>query len=361
MLAFASSLALIIAAGGDARPTLPVLPKEPTIDGLLKDLSPAQTFKLPPSAKGPSADLSVKAAFRKDTLYLGVSVSDDVVLPEDRLDLILYFPDSGLTSKGVVYRFGPEGRRPPPPELGGKPWAEALVRAATKASAKGFDLEIAVPARALPRFQAKKPLLLSVCLEYADVDRPAQEASALSTCVSGDMPAGPARLPDELRRNLKLEVATADVEGLEAREHGWVGYARLHFPQWAQGDTALTPTSLAELVVGKDAVDPASVGLPLPRQLLLADNRPLFVVLTGRDPYQQKDTCEDQRELRVALYVVDGRAASRVLEWPAANCKLGRAMRFELSVDGSLTIGYTNGSTAHFVWSGDHFERSELG
>ena len=104
----------------------------------------------------------MKAAFRRDTVYLGVTVKDDHVVPDDRLDLMLYFPDSGLTSQGVVYRFGPEGLRPPHPELGAEPWAQRLLRAATKAKAKavgkGFDLEVAVPGRALPRFQAKKPL-----------------------------------------------------------------------------------------------------------------------------------------------------------------------------------------------------------
>jgi hypothetical protein len=66
-------------------------------------------------------------------------------------------------------------------------------------------------------------------------------------------------------------------------------------------------------------------------------------------------------ELRMAMYAVSGAAALRVLEWPAATCQLGRAMRFELSPEGNLLIGYTGGSTAHFTWAGDHFERSELG
>ena len=41
---------------------LPTLPKEPNIDGELKDLSPAQDFQLPPAAKGPSSGLGLKAA-----------------------------------------------------------------------------------------------------------------------------------------------------------------------------------------------------------------------------------------------------------------------------------------------------------
>ena len=363
MLARALPLVLLVAAATrDAGPPpLPTPLKEPIIDGLLTDLAPAQSFKLAPSAKGPSAQLALKGAFRKDTLYLGITVTDDHVLPDDRLDLMLYFPDSGLTSKGVIYRFGPEGLRAPHPEAGAPPWAQALVRAATKAGDKGFTLELAIPARALPRFQATRPLLLTVCAEYLDADTAGQEdAVRLDSCQSGDMPSGPVRLPDELRKNLKLEPGR-DVEGLEAREHGWVGFSRLHFPKWAMGEAKLTPESLGELVTEQGAVDPRSVALPLPRQLLLPDNRPLFIVLTGKNPYLKDGACVDANELRLAIYVVEGDSASRVLEWPAANCKLGRAMRFELSAEGDLTIGYTNGSTARFIWSGDHFERSELG
>jgi len=50
-----------------------------------------------------------------------------------------------------------------------------------------------------------------------------------------------------------------------------------------------------------------------------------------------------------------------VLEWPAATCKLGKAMRLELGAEGTLEIGYTSGTTHHFAWTVDHFERSELG
>ena len=92
----------------------------------------------------------------------------------------------------------------------------------------------------------------------------------------------------------------------------------------------------------------------------LNDNRPIFTVLTGQNPYVG-DQCHSEDELRMAFYVIKDSTAARVLEWPAATCSLGRAMSFDLNNDGGLTIGYTNGSTAHFSWSNDHFERSELG
>lgn len=339
---------------------LPSLAKEPKLDGDLKDLAPAQDFKLPESAKGASASLGLKASFRKDTLYLGLTVDDDALLGGDQVDVTLFFPDSGTTSRGVVYRFGSDGLRPGPEELGAPPFAQALVKAAAKPGKKrGYTLEVAVPARALPRFQAFKPLALSICVDYADVDVEGGEPSKLTTCPTGEMAQGPTRLPDELRKNLKL-APTADVEGIEAREKGWLGYSKLHYPTWAVGDEAFTPESLAELVAGEAALSPASVQLPLPATLRLPDNRPIFSILTGKNPYV-KEACITGNELRMALYVVTEKVASRVLEWPAATCRLGKAMRFEITPEGSLQIGYTGGSTQHFTWSGDRFERSELG
>ncbi len=338
---------------------LPSLAKAPKLDGELKDLSPAQDFKPPESARGASASVAFKAAFRKDTVYLGVTVEDDTLLGSDQLDVTLFFPDSGTTSKGVVYRFGSDGLRPAPDDIGAPPYAQALVQAAAKPTKKGFSLEIAVPARALPRFQAFKQLALSVCVDYADVDVEGGEPSKLTTCPTGEMPGGPTRVPDELRKVLKLN-PTADVEGIEPRERGWLGYSKLHYPTWAVGDEPLTPESLAELVAGEAALPPAAVALPLPATLHLPDNRPLFSILTGKNPYV-KDSCISGNELRLALYVVTDKVASRVLEWPAATCRLGKAMRFEITPEGSLHIGYTGGSTQHFMWSGQRFERSELG
>jgi hypothetical protein len=338
---------------------LPTLAKEPKLDGVLKDLSPAQDIKLPDSAKGSSASVSLKAAFRKDTLYVGVTVTDDKVLASDVVDLSLYFPDSGTTSKGVVYRFGVDGPMAAPADVAAPAFARALVKAATQQDATGFTVEVAIPARALPRFQAFKQLALTLCAEYSDVDMEGGEASKLTTCPTGEMVGGPTRIPDDLRKALKLSPIDG-VEGIEARETGWVGYSRLHYPTWAVGDADLTPASLGQLVAGEGAIEPSSVALPLPTKLLLPDNRPIFTVLTGKNPYVGT-TCVPGNELRMALYVVKGATAFRVLEWPAATCQLGRAMRFELSPEGSLTIGYTNGSTAHFTWADDHFERSELG
>ena len=337
---------------------LPSVAKEPKIDGELKDLAPAQDFKMPESASGSSSGLKVKATFKKDTLFVGITIDDDKLLGSDQLDLTLYFPDSGTTSKGVVYRFGNDGLREAPLDIGAPAFAQAMVKAAAATTKTGYTLEIAIPARALPRFQAFKQLALSICADYADVDMEGGEASKITTCPTGDMLGGPARLPDELRKNLKL-TPTPDVEGIEAREKGWLGYSKLHYPTWALGDDTFTADSLAELIAGDSAIPPASVSLPAVK-LVLNDNRPIFTILTGKNPYV-KDSCVSENELRMAMYVTKDRVASRVLEWPAATCKLGKAMRLELGAEGSLEIGYTSGTTHHFTWTVDHFERSELG
>lgn len=337
---------------------LPTMGKEPKLDGELKDLAPAFEPKMPESASGGSAGIAFKASFKKDTLFLGVNVSDDKFVNGDQLDVTLFFPDSGMTAKGVVYRFNDKGLSSTQPELGAPEWALKLVKAATQPSKTGYTLELAVPSRALPRFQAFKQLAVSICVDYSDVDSEGGEPSKLTSCPTGEMAGGPTRIPDEFRKNLKL-APTPEVEGIEAREKGWLGFSKLHYPTWAFGDEVLTADSLAELVAGEMAIPPASVALPTPK-LVLDDNRPIFTILTGKNPYV-KEKCVSENELRMAMYVTKERVASRVLEWPAANCKLGKAMRVELGAEGSLEIGFTSGTTHHFTWTVDHFERSELG
>ena len=235
----------------------------------------------------------------------------------------------------------------------GPGWARALVQAKVKQDDKALSLEVAIPARALPRFPAQGQLAMNLCVELKS------GATQVSSCTAGEMPQGPVRLPDELRKTLKLS-PPGGVEGLEARPQGWVGFAVLHGPSWVLADAELTPELLGSLIAGKDAVEPKSVALPIPRKLELLDGRPLFTVLTGQNPYVGDD-CKAQHELRMSMYVVKGNQAAQVLEWPAATCQLGRAMRFELSAEGFLDIGYTNGSTARFTFTQEHFVRAELG
>ncbi len=337
---------------------LPSLTRAPKIDGDWKDLAPAFDVKMPKAATGASSSLKVKAAVLKDTLYVGVQATDDQVTPGDAVAITLFFPESGVTSRGVTTAFDHQGHATAPGEAGAPAWAQALVQSAAKDDKKGFTLEVAFPGRALPRFQASRPMLLSLCVEYTDVDGEG-EPQKLTTCPSLEMEGGPTRLPDDFRKNLKL-APPADAEGIEAREKGWVAFSQLHYPVWALGDADFTPESLKALISPDDAVEPASVSLPAPPELVLPDGRPIFTVLKGKNPFGA-GSCDTSRELRLALYAVKGAVASRVLEWPVATCQLGRAMRYELSPEGLLSIGYDHGTTSHFAWSTDHFERAELG
>ena len=358
MMLSTAILVLALAAKKPAEPVerplkaLPTLAKDPKLDGVLKDLQGADL----PVSKEATGVITLKAAFRKDTLFLGITAKDEKVTMSDSIAVNLFFPTAGTTARGFRYLFGPDGRRSEPE--GAPAWAQDLVKAGVKADTKGVNLEIAFPARSLPRMPAQLQLALNICVEFINKDEGA-DARVITTCAGGEMVGGPTRLPDELRKNLKL-IPPSDVEGLEARPNGWVGYAMLHYPTWVIADSTLTPESLGDLIAGQGAIDPKSVALPLPPAMTLNDNRPIFTVLTGKNPYIG-DQCHAEDELRMAMYVAKGSSASRVLEWPAVTCSLGRAMSFELNPDGGLSIGYTNGSTAHFSWSGDHFERSELG
>jgi hypothetical protein len=83
--------------------------------------------------------------------------------------------------------------------------------------------------------------------------------------------------------------------------------------------------------------------------------------LTGVDPFQAGETCDKTRQLRLTVYLLKGATAERVLEWPASSCALGRGTSVALDEDGALTVGYETGGMVTFIWSGDHFERTEIG
>jgi hypothetical protein len=322
------------------------------IDGSLGDLRNARDLKMPKFEKG-SPTLAVKAGVKKTELIMGITINDTQSADAAVFDVTVFFPSAGTTARGFVYRFSSDGTALAHPDFPPPAFAKDLIQAKTKTTKTGVVLEVQWPARSLPRFQAAKQLGVSLCVEYSN------GPTKITSCPSGDMPGGLVKLPDDFRKNLRL-TPPADVEGLEARAHGWVGYSQLHYPTWAQADEAFTPESLGELIAGEQSLSPAAVNLAIPAELKLHDNRVIFTVLTGANPYV-KNGCVEGNELRMAMYVVKSTSATRVLEWPAATCKLGRAMQFELSPEGNLIIGYTNGVTAHFTWTGTQFERSELG
>ena len=139
LLPLCASLALAAPPAEKPIKPLPTLSKEPKLDGSPKDLAQAVEFKLPESAEGSSAKLTkLKAAFRKDTLYVSVNVDDDKYVASDHLDVTLFFPESGTTSRGVVYRFTNEGLQPAPADIGAPEFAQALVKTNLSATPTGY-------------------------------------------------------------------------------------------------------------------------------------------------------------------------------------------------------------------------------
>lgn len=354
--ALAVFLSAAAATGQEApRPSrvVPQLPKAATVDGDLKDLKAGVT--LTPSPEGAWTG---KVGFKKDTLYIGVAAKDDRVLNGDVVEVSVFFPGAGTTAQGYAWRFGPDGLRRP--EEGLLPeHAGGLTKAKVTAKEPGLVLELAIPARALPRFPARGPLVFDLCVTYQDRDAPAASPTVSKNCSGGSMQGQALRLPDEFHKALKLKPPQS-VTGIEGREHGWVGFAELHYPTWAASDGKMNAPTLRGLVTDKP-VDPKTAGINLPEALLLPGGGIVLSVLSGEDPYGVQGKCDADKELRVAFYLVKERTAERVLEWPASTCALGRAAAIEMNEEGELTMGYTNGTTVNFVWSRDHFERTEIG
>ncbi len=328
--------------------TVPSLPRAPKLDGNLGDFPATLTVK-PPAVMDATASFTARAGWRKDTLYVGVEATDEQLPAGDELTLTVFFPDAGPTALGHVFRFASEGKRASPPESGTPAFAQKLVDAGVRRQDHTLTLEVALPARALPRFPAEGPLVLDLCLSYGGV----------TNCKSGGMVGEALRLPDDFRKGLKLKPPKS-VVALEGRPDGWLGYGVLHYPDWVEADAPLTP-GLLKALVAPNAVDAKDAGVDVPETLSLPDGRPLLAVLSGASPYTANGTCDSDKELRLGLYLVKGRTAQRVLEWPAATCALGRATSVVLDEEGALSIGYSNGPTINFAWSGNHFERTELG
>lgn len=330
---------------------LPSLKKAPTLDGKLKELKPGYTLS---PTEGDA--FTAKAAYRQDTLYLGLTAADDRLTPGDIVEVTMFFPGAGTTARGYTWRFGIDGLRSSD-EL--PAYAQSATKAVVEKTDEGLVLEAAFPARALPRFPAKEPLVFDLCVLFEDRDAPAETPKRSSNCEQGTMKGPALKLGEDFRKALKLK-PPENVVGIEGRADGWVGYAVLHYPVWVASEVPLTAQVLRNLVA-EQVVEPKKAGINLPDALLLPDGRTVLSVVSGKDPYEVEGKCDADRELRLGLYLVIGRTAERVLDWPASTCALGRAVAVELDEEGELTMGYTNGATVTFLWSKDHFERTEIG
>jgi len=331
------------------------LPRRPRVDGDLRDLVGATPVLTRPPGEH-SGGLSVRAAVFADTLYLGIDVTAEHPAEAPALTLGLHSPEAGVAAPGHLFHIGPDGKRPSTPEEA-PAYAEAALEAAVVRTPRGLAVEVALPPLSLPRLPAHGPLLLELCV--SETDAAPSAAQRLSACPSN----GPApvrlELPESLLSGLRQR-APPEVVALEARPGGWVGFGERIEPRWILADKPLTLPSLRALV-SDGSLDPAALRLYIPDRMTLPDGGAVFAVLTGLDPFDAEDACSPDREVRFLLYRVKGRLAERVLDWPARSCALGRALSVSLDPSGELTVGYSSGATVRFIWSHDHFERTEYG
>jgi len=337
-------LVAVLAGSGDvkAKP-IPAASGSPVVDGKLKEYGGAAVVKPIGTLPG-DPEFVARVAWKRDTVYVGVEITKLSKEMAEQLQLSLFFPNAGTTARGHVHRFGLEGKLPT--AEGADAYADGQVKAGSEKTAKGYNVEVAIPATALPRFPAAEPLELELCVTVGRV----------SSC-HGMTPMEPLKLPDEFRKGLKLGQPER-VLALESVPAGWVGFAELHRPFWLSSSKPVTREMLASLF-DRTVEDTASIGVNIPTTLAV-EGLPLVGVVTGQNPYATKGKCDGDVELRVSLYKVDGKQAHRVLDWPVATCQLGRATAVEMEGD-TLSIGYSNGPMTQFSWMGDHFERTELG
>jgi len=339
---------------------VPTLAKAPKLDGAFKDFASPLTLR-PPASVNASASFTARVAWRKETLYVGLEATDDQLLAGDLITVTLFFPGAGVTATGNSFRFAFDGKRASDAESGTSAFAQESVQAGVQRQADKLGLEIALPVTAFPRFPATEPLLLDLCITYEDRDSVSGQATPVSNCKDGSMVGEALKLPDDFRKGLKLK-PPEDVVAFEALRGGWVGWGVLHYPTWVEANKPLNHNSLIELVT-TEPVNSEQADLNIPDSLILPGGRTLLTVVSGKNPYGVPGKCNSDDELRLGLFLVTGkgRTAQRALEWPAANCALGRATSVSLNEEGALSIGYSNGATINFAWSGDHFERTEIG
>ncbi len=333
------------------------LPRRPRVDGDLRDmLGATQVLSLGPTER--SAGVSVRAGVYGDSLYLSIEVTSEPPDEAAALILGLHSPEAGVAAPGHLFHFGPEGKRPSTAEEA-PAYAQAALEAAVLRTPRGLAFEIALPPLSLPRLPAHGPLLLELCVGDSAPEGATATAQRLSGCPAGAPPPAHLELPESLLSAVRQR-APPEVVALEARPGGFVGFGERVEPRWILADKPLTLPAVRALV-SESSLDPTALRLYIPDRMTLPDGGAVLAVLTGADPFDAEDACSPDREVRFLLYRVKGRVGERVLDWPARSCALGRALSVSLDPSGELTVGYSSGATVRFIWSRDHFERTEYG
>ena len=366
MLAFPSPLLAAAIALAPASPApreessvrkLTELARRPRLDGDLRDLVGATPVLTQPPSKD-VAGLNVRAGVFSDTLYLAVEVTAEAPKEGATLTLGLHSPEAGVAAPGHLFHLGPQGKLASIPEEA-PGYAQAALEVAVVRTPRGLTAEVALPPLSLPRFPAHGPFLLELCVAEGAQEASPPPAQRLSGCPSGAPAPIRLDLPESVLASIRQR-APPEVLALEAKPGGWVGFGERIEPRWIFADKPLTLPGLRALV-SETSLDPAALRLYIPDRMTLPDGGAVLAVLTGVDPFDADDACSPDREVRFLLYRVKGRIAERVLDWPARSCALGRALSVSLDASGELTVGYSSGATVRFIWSHDHFERTEYG
>src|SRR5262245_50722505 len=329
------------ALGAEERPARPVpaLKAAPAVDGDAGDWR-GGGLELDPVSGG-TASLRARVGVAGGAFFFAVAVEDDQVGPGDLLDLSLFFPGAGPAARGFTYRMAFDGPRTFDEEAAAPAYAQRMLSAQVKRTEKGMLVEGQIPARALPAFPARGSMAFDLCLTYQDRDGVGGPGSTVQSCSAGSMGKTALALPEPFRAGLKLPKAPAGVVAVEGRPGGWVGYGGRDELLWGRGDEPLTESSLAARVTEWSARR-EPIGMEPPELVLeVGGRKPIFSVLSGKDPQPGDVPCDASKEVRLSLFLVEGKVAWQVLECPAASCALGRATAVVLESDGSLSIGYS--------------------
>jgi hypothetical protein len=307
MLPFLLSTFLLAAADEPppARP-VPELARSPKVDGVLGDFRRGLPLTAKP-LEGASAQLTGRLGAFRDTLYVALEVQDEAITDRDRVTLALHFPEAGVTAGGAVFRFGPGGKLDPRPEDGVSPGTLALVDAAVHRTKKGMSLEVALPARALPRFPARDALVLELCLSYDDADDAGPAAKEISTCVTGAPPPEVQALPSGFRQGLRPR-PPPEGQSVEGRPGGWVGYHGQVDPG-VLGDRPLNEQSLRVLVAEAPSIPRQCGSCTVPDAASGRQGAAGGPHRTG--PFGVDESCAPEREMRLAVFWVKGRVGER--------------------------------------------------
>ena len=289
-----------------------------------------------------------RAVTQKDALTLTFELPAQKSTDSLQFTFSLHFSGGGTTAAGYVYRIGVEDGRLA--MVGAPSFVAKWIGIQSSLSASGRTYKLTLPIKALPPFPSQGPWVMDVCAAWAGV----------SNCEGGTMRQGSLQFSEDFRRALKFSPLPG-TERIERREEAWVAVDALHFPVSIESEKTIEPNHLARLAT-EAPVNLETLKMALPSERRLPNGWLLVPVFSGSDPYSVEGKCSANLELRIALYSLKGRVARRVLEWPVAACSLGTATSVELEADAqTLSIGYSSGAIIHFVWSNDHFERTDLG